>query len=279
MIREASRSLGVARIALGTVFVFRTTPLANCYPSPLCWVQGPLFGWPVPGWHAAWLGLALPPLMVACLCVIRTAAAVLFTLGIATRAAGLTASLCGLAVLAQDTFSFSFTRYLLFVGTGLLAIADGGGALALLPAPVQDARASLLLVRSFVASIYAWSAIAKLHPAWLTGRTIGALHAGQFLRGSLIDFVTRAESSRVAASISIVVVEMSLGPLLLARRTRAVGLAAALIMHALYELSAQPDVMGLVMLSLLSAFLPLRAHPSEEAQRAPPHLSAYDGWR
>ncbi len=241
MNREALRSLGLARIALGAVFMLRTTPLANWYPSPLCWVQGPLFGWPVPGWHTAWLGLALPPAVVACLCVVRTATAALFTLGIATRASGLAASLCGLAVLTQDTFAFSFTRYILFVGTGLLAIADGGAALALRPEPAGDARASLLLVRSFVASIYAWSAIAKLNPAWLTGRTIGALHAGQFLRGPLIDLLTRSEATRVAASISVVVAEMALGPLLLARRTRAVGFATALIMHALYEASAQPD--------------------------------------
>jgi hypothetical protein len=256
---ERPRSLGIARIALGTVFVFRTTPLANFHPSPLCWVQGPLFGWPVPGWHAAWLGLALPSLAVACLCVVRTAAAVLFTLGVATRATGLVASLCGLTVLAQDTFAFSFTRYILFVGAGLLAIADGGGTLALRPAPVVDARGSLLLVRSFVASIYAWSGIAKLHTAWLTGRTLGALHAGQFLRGPLIDLVTHSEAARAATSISVVVVELALGPLLMARRTRALGMATALVIHALYEVSAQPDVLGLVMASLLCTFLPLRA--------------------
>jgi hypothetical protein len=253
----ASRSLGIARIALGAVFLFRTTPLANAYPSPLCWVEGPLFGWPVPGWHAAWLGLALPAALVACLCVVRTLAAGLFTLGIVTRASGLTACLCGLAVMAQDTFSFSFTRYILFLGTGVLAIADSGASLAVRPAPAADARASLWLVRTFVASIYAWSAIAKMRGPWLDGTTLGALHAGHFLRGHLVDLVTATAPARVAASISVVVLELALGPLLLVRRTRAVGLAAAVAMHAVYEVSAQPDVMALVMMSLLCVYLPL----------------------
>ncbi len=252
---RAIRSLGVARIALGTVFLFRTNPLANPYPSPLCWVEGPLFGWPVPGWHAALLGVALPAAVMAFLCVVRTLAAALFTLGIATRASGLTASLCGLAVMAQDTFSFSFTRYILFLGTGVLAIADAGASFAVRPTPIGDARASVLLVRAFVASIYAWSGIAKMRAPWLDGTTLGVLHAGHFLRGRLVDLATATGSTRVAASISVVVLELALGPLLLVRRTRALGLAAALVMHAFYEVSAHPDLIGLVMMSLLCAYL------------------------
>lgn len=261
MTREAPRSLGIARIALGVVFLFRTTPLANVYPSPHSWVQGPLFGWPVPGWHAAWLGLTLPPAVVACLCVVRTVSAALFALGVATCASGVAACLCGLTVMAQDTFAFAFTRYILFLGTGVLAVADGGTAFALRPSPVKDARSGVFLVRAFVASIYAWSGIAKLNRAWLTGRTMAALHAGHFLHGSLIDFVAHREATRVAASISVVFVELALGPLLLARRTRGVALAAALSMHALFEASAQPDVLGLVMASLLCAFLPSGSRP------------------
>jgi hypothetical protein len=255
-VKDTTRALAIARILLGSVFLFRTTPLANVYPSPLCWVEGPLFGWPVPGWHAAWLGLALPVVFVASLCVLRTLAAALFTLGIATRASGLTACLSGLAVMAQDTFSFSFTRYILFLGTGVLAMADSGASLAVQPAPAGDARASLWLVRAFVASIYAWSGIAKMRGTWLDGTTLAALHARHFLQGHLVDLATATGPARVATSISVVVLELALGPLLLIRQTRAVGLAAAVSMHALYEVSARPDVMALVMMSLLWAFLP-----------------------
>jgi hypothetical protein len=269
----------VARVALGAVFLFRTTPLANLYPSPLCWVDGPLFGWPVPGWRAAWLGLALPATIVAFLCVVRTVAAGLFTLGVATRVSGLTACLCGLAVMAQDTFSFSFTRYILFLGTGVLAIADAGASLAVRPSRIGDARASLRLVRAFVASIYAWSAVAKMRAPWLDGTTLGALHAGHFLHGRLVDFVAATAPTRAAASIAVVVLELALGPLLLAHRTRALGLAAALTMHALYEVSAQPDVMGLVMMSLLCSYLPLRGFASvrASARASPRHPSVTRG--
>ncbi len=253
----AVRSLGIARIVLGSVFVLRTTPLANWYPSPLSWVDGPLFGWPVHGWRAAWLGLALPDGVVAGLCVVRTVAAVAFALGIATRAAGLVAALSAFAVLAQDTFAFSFTRYILFLGTGVLALSDAGGALAVRASPVHDARGSLGVVQAFVASIYVWSGIAKLGPAWLGGRTLEALHAGSFLRGPLADWVTATPSLRAGASVSVVVVELALGPLLLVRRTRGVGLVMAVAMHGVYEVTAHPDVMGLVMGGLLCAFLPV----------------------
>jgi hypothetical protein len=138
-------------------------------------------------------------------------------------------------------------------------MADSGASLALQPSPAGDARASLWLVRSFVASIYAWSAIAKMRGPWLDGTTLAALHAGHFLRGHLVDLVTATVPARVATSISVVVLELGLGPLLLNRKTRVLGLAAAVAMHALYEVSAKPDVMALVVMSLLCAFLPLHA--------------------
>jgi hypothetical protein len=250
------RWLGVTRIALGAVFLFRTTPLANLYPSPLCWVAGPLFGWPVPGWHAAWLGLALPAAVVACLCIARTLAALLFMLGVATTASGLVASISAFVVLAQDAFAFSFTRYILFLATGLLAIADGGSCLALRPSPARDPQGSVWLMRSFVASVYAWSAIAKLRPDWLDGRTLGALHDGHFLRGALADWLASTPAMRSGASVAVVGVELALAPLLLIPRTRRTGIALAVLMHGAYELTAQPDVMALVMGSLLLVFLP-----------------------
>ena len=94
---------------------------------------------------------------------------------------------------------------------------------------------------------------------WLDGTTLGALHAGHFLRGHRVDLVTATAPARVAPSIAVVVLELALGPLLLMRRTRVLGLAAAVAMHGLYEVTAQPDVMALVMMSLLCAYWPLPA--------------------
>jgi hypothetical protein len=171
-------------------------------------------------------------------------------------------------VLAQDTFAFSFTRYILFLGTGLLAISDAGSARALRPSPVLDGPSGQWLVRCFVASIYAWSAIAKLRPAWLGGRTLGALHEGHFLRGRLADWLASMAPTRVAASISVVVLELLLGPLLLFRRTRYAAIAAAVLMHVAYEVTAQPDVMALVMGALLCAFVGDSAPPNEARRQA-----------
>jgi hypothetical protein len=260
------RSLAIARVTLGAIFIVRTTPLANLYPSPLAHVDAPLLGWPVHDWHAVWLGLALPSAAVAALCVLRTAAAVLFLFGIATRPAGVIASTSALVVMAQDTFSFSFTRYILFLGTGLVALCDGGAAIALRPSRPEHPRAGLGVVQAFVASIYAWSAVAKLRPAWLSGRTLAALHEGHFLRGPLADFALSSAPLRAGSAVGIVILELALGALLLARRTRLVGVAAALAMHAIYEVVAQPDVMGLVMAALLCSFLPVGARNQFEAR-------------
>src|SRR5207249_1644961 len=105
---------------------------------------------------------ALPPKIVATLCVIRTAAAIAFLLGIETLASGLIAGVAGYLVLVQQPFGFVFTLHLLYEGTILLALTDCGSALALRPRRPRSAGSGLRLIQLFVASIYAWAAIGKL---------------------------------------------------------------------------------------------------------------------
>jgi Vitamin K-dependent gamma-carboxylase len=251
----ALRALGWSRAALGFLLVVRTTPLINRLPVPLGQMATPLLGWPEHGFRAAWGGLKLPDSLVMTLCVVRTLASILFALGVRTRIAGMAAIGAAFVVLSQDAFGFSFTLYTLFVGTWLLAIGDGGSRFALRPSAPRSPESSVGLVHSFVASVYAWSAIAKLRGAWLTGRTLRALHEGHFLAGPLADTLFATPSRCAGAAWCVVIAELALGPLLLVRRTRMGGLLLAAGMHATYEWTAHPDVFGWVMAALLISFV------------------------
>lgn len=254
----ALRPIGWSRAALGLVLVVRTTPIVNRLPVPLGHTAVPLLGWPEHGFRAALGGVELPDRLVMALCILRTIGAVLFALGVHTRVAGTVTAAAAFAVLSQDAFGFSFTLYTLFVGTWLLAIADGGACFALRPSIPRSPRSSLCLVHGSVASVYAWSAIAKLRIAWLTGDTLGALHEGHFLRGALSDALLATPTRCCLAAWAVVVTELALGPLLLVRRTRAGGLLAAAGLHTVYEWTAHPDVFGWVMAALLISFWPFK---------------------
>jgi hypothetical protein len=189
------------------------------------------------------------------LCVFRTAAAVLFMLGLWTRTAGTVAAVAAFVVASQDAFGFKFTLYTLFAGTWLLAISGGGRHFALRLSPPGIAGSSPWLVHAFVASVYAWSGIAKLRVAWLTGETLRALYEGHYLTGTLADVLFATLGRCRAAAWGVVVTELLLGPLLLVRRTRVAGLVLAVSMHAAYEWTAHPDVFGWVMIALLVSFV------------------------
>jgi hypothetical protein len=252
------RVLGWIRVAIGSIFLIRTTPLLYLFPGLLENHGGPLFGWPAPGWHVAYAGLVLPPLAIEALCIARTMAACLFTLGVFTRSMGLVAAACAYAVYAQEPFAFIFTLHVLYMSTALLALTDARASVALRPSPPQSPSSSLALVRAFVVSIYAWSAIAKLKSSWLSGATLAALYEDRYATGPLADALFTPSRVRMTAC-AVVIVEASLGPLLLARRTRLAGILLACIMHGLFEVTFHPDVFGWIMTALLLSFFPLRA--------------------
>jgi hypothetical protein len=252
------RSLGFARAALGLILVVRTTPLSRWLPWPTSHLTAPLLAWPENGFRAAWGGVEIPDGLVIALCVIRTAAAVLFMLGVRTRAAGTVVAVTALAVLSQDAFGFKFTLYTLFVGTWLLAISGAGRHFALRPSPARVAPSRAWLVHAFVASVYAWSAFAKLRGAWLSGETLRALYEGHYFPGAPADLLFATLGRCRVAAWGVVGTELLLGPLLLVRRTRVVGIVLAVSMHAAYEWTAHPDVYGWVMGALLVSFARLR---------------------
>jgi hypothetical protein len=256
-VREVTRPLAVARIALGVIFLLRTTPLANALSLafPLAAVRGPLFGWPEPGWPFAWDGLVLPDGVRIAACIVRTLAAILLVLGVRARAAGLVAGACGFVALSQDPFGFVFTLHTLFLGTMVLALTDAGCDLALVPERRLGAASGARLAHLFVASIYAWSAVAKAQPEWLSGDTLRALAEDGLLNAPAARVLLAHAGLRAAAAWSVFAAEAALPALLLAHRTRRAAVVLACIMHLFFEFGARPDVMGLVMGALLVPFL------------------------
>jgi hypothetical protein len=246
-------SHGLARIALGTVLVVRTTPLVNVLPFPLARVRGPLFGWPEPGWPMAWGDIVLPAPVLASACVVRTVAAVLFLLGVRARAAGTVAGALGLLAMSQDPFGFVFTLYTLFVGVIVLAWTDAASVLAWRPGPPIDPRSSATLVCVVTASIYVFSGIAKMHVAWLDGRALLSYAEDGLFMARAAAMLQAHDALRISAAWAAMATELGIGVSLLVPRTRRVAIVVAVSMHVVFEIVARPDVMGLVMASLLLA--------------------------
>jgi len=247
------RPLAWARIAVGGIFLLRSTPVIGLFDAGLGADVHPLLGWPDPA--VASFGLGLSPRVVAALCIVRTLGLVAFTLGAFTRAAGLAAVVAGYLVLYQAPFGFTATQHLLLQGTLLLSLADASSVLALRPARPRSPRTSAWMLRAFVASVYAWAAIAKLRGDWLDGRTLALFHEEHKLKGPLADLLLGSSTRCAISGPAVALGELALGPLLLIPRTRPFGLALALAFHLGLEWMGHPDVIGWVMLALLVVFV------------------------
>ena len=261
------RPLGWSRAALGTLFLLRTTPILA--PFHIWFLQGtwPLLGWPDGRWSAPPPSFTLPYGLVVALCLLRTACALAFTLGIGTRLAGLTAGVSGYLVLSQDPFAFINTLHLLFLGTMVLACTDAGSSFALRPNPARTPASSFALVRIFLASIYLWASIAKLHGDWLDGRILALFEQDGAFCGPLAAFLLSTPVRRTMVAWVVAMTELALGPLLLWSRTRVFGVALAFAFHAGIELTTRPDLLGWEMAALLIACWPVRS-PAGELQRS-----------
>ena len=213
--RAFLRPLAWARIAVGGIYLLRSTPVIGLFDAGLGADVHPLLGWPDPA--VAAFGLGLSTRVVAALCIVRTLGLVAFTLGAFSRAAGLAAVVAGYLVLYQAPFGFTATQHLLLQGTLLLSLADASTVLAFRPAPPRSPRTSAWMLRAFVASVYAWAAIAKLRGDWLDGRTLALFHEEHKLKGPLADLLLGACTRCAVAGPAVALGELSLGPLLLIR--------------------------------------------------------------
>ena len=252
------RPLAWSRMALGAIFLARTTPLARVFKGVLVPMMAPLLGWPEPGaWRVAALDLVLPDALVKVACVVRTAGALLFLVGLFPRVAGVVAFAAAALVAAQDPFGYIFTLQTLMLGVLVVALADSATCLAVRAEPARAARSSLWLVQGFVASIYLWAAIAKMRGPWLDGSVLQAFREEGYIHGWLADALLGGEALRRGCAWTVVGAELLLGPALLWRRTRVVALVGACLMHAVFEVAIHPDVFGWVMGALLLAFWPV----------------------
>jgi hypothetical protein len=249
------RLLGVARVLFGTLVLLRTTPLLLPLHVPYLGSTFPLLGWPTPAWHVAAWGLGLPASVVAALCIARTLAVLLFTLGIHARASGVAGGLIGWIVLAQDATGYINTFNLLFLGLVVLSMSGAGSAWALRAEPEIDPRSGLALTRAFVVSVYAWSGIAKLNSPWLHGEVLQQLRTSGIVRGWLSDALLSSATGCTAAAWGIAATELAVGPLLLWPRTRRPAVVAALAFHAVLQVTVHPDFFGFAMAVLLLAFV------------------------
>lgn len=250
------RALAWARIALGLVFSLRHTSLVSKLPGIHLPPAHALAGWPegdLAHRIAVFPWAALPNGVIAALCVVRTVAGLCFVVGVHTRLAGIVAVIAAYAVVAQDPIGFLFTTHIMYLGVLVLAMGDAGSALAWRPVPARAPRSSVRLARAFVASVYFWSAIPKLRGAWLSGAVLRAYLDLGYGRGALGSFLLGAHARESA--VLTVAVEAALPALLLWPRTRLAAVLIACMMHATFELTVRPDVLGWVMVSLLLVFL------------------------
>jgi len=251
-----AQPLGWGRIALGTLFLLRTTPVLAPFGLDFTIHTFPLLGWPGSDWQGRAVGLALPAWAVGALCIVRTLAALCFLLGVRATLAGLVAGASGYLVMIQDPFGFVGTLHLLYQGAIVLALTDATSVLALRPDRPRNVVSSLLLVRAFLAAIYFWAGIYKLRPDWLDGRTLALYEADGALSGPLSALVLSTAWSRAMVAWAIALTELSLPVLLFWRRTRRFAPFVALGLHAAIELSANPDLLGWEMAALLLCLWP-----------------------
>jgi Vitamin K-dependent gamma-carboxylase len=247
--------LGRARVALGAVFLLRTTPLLAPLRIPFLSDTVPLLGWPDGHVHFTPFIPVVPGGVLAALCIVRTLAALAFMLGLRARAAGLLAGGLGYLTVLQDPARFYTTHHVIFLGTLLLAATDAVASCALVPAAPRSPRSSAWLMRGWVASIYLWAALAKVRPDWLDGRTLGLLAREGLLRPSVATTLLATASGRAWVALGTVATEVALGVILLVRATRRIAVVLAVAFHLGLEWAASPDLFGWAMIALLLVFL------------------------
>ena len=247
--------LGVARILFGMLVLLRTTPVLLPLGIPYLVGTYPFLGWPAQTWHVAMLGGLWPDAVVKALCVARTLAILLFTLGVRAREAGVAAGVLAWAVMSQDAGSYINTFHLLYVGMVVLGASGAGSSRALHREREVDLASGLALTRALVVSVYAWSGYAKLNAQWLRGDVLESLCASRAVRGPIADALLTSPGAFAATAWLVVATELALGPLLLWRRTRRAALVLALTFHAVLEISMHPDFFGFAMAILLLAFV------------------------
>jgi len=248
----ALKRLAIARVAIGVIFLLRTTPALEWLG--VGWAERTLLGGGEGAWHPTPFGFALSSGAMTSLAIVRTVAAVAFCVGLEARWAGVVASALGYLALEQDPMGYVNSLHLLFSSTLVLALADSQTVLAIRPRPPSSPRTSVWLIRGLAMSVYAFSGLAKLNRDFLSGHALMNLHSDGELKGTIADLVCASLARARAASVLAAAFELAIPCLLVCRRTRRPALIVALVFHLVIEISMHPDIFGWLMVSLLFAF-------------------------
>jgi len=181
--------------------------------------------------YVPWLP-QLAPSALPWLVALWAAAALFFACGWWTRTAGVALAAAILYGLLLDEQTYSNHLYLLVLIVLLLVLANAGAALGV-DARRGDVRPraegyAVWLLRTLVSATYAFAALAKLNPAYLSG----AMLAG-YMSPTLL--VALPETARLpfvlACSWGTIVVELGLAVALWSARWRRLAVAAGAALH------------------------------------------------
>ncbi len=181
--------------------------------------------------YVPWLP-QLGPAGIPWLVALWAGAALLFTCGCWTRTAGVVLAAAMSYVLLLDEQTYSNHLYLLVLVVLLLVLANAGGALGVdarrgRVRPHAEAYAVWLL-RTQVSATYAFAALAKLNPVYLSGATLAGYMSADLL-------VALPEAMRLpfvlACSWGTIALELGLAVALWSARWRRVAVAAGVALH------------------------------------------------
>lgn len=252
-----ARALTVVRVGLATLVLLRTSDWTRAF-FPMdhhAWVTGQEYhpaieGVVEPAFHSGWLP-AFPSGVVAALVLARTVLAVTLLVGFRSRTSAALLVLVGYALMAQDRFRFLHHLHLLWLLCGWMALAPSGH-LGIDRGPRRVPRWSVQLLRWQLLVVYVSAGLAKLRFDWLSGQTLESLARHGLLEG----WATRVPASALAPAV--VVAELGIPLLLVAHRTRTVGVFAAFAFHASIEPAMMVSTFGALMMLWATLFFPWR---------------------
>lgn len=231
-----SRPVGIVRAAVGAAAILKlayAVPLLTALSQPQAFRIPRLSGLPMPSPEAmlGLLGLWL-------------AAAAAFSLGWRTRLSGAVLTTVLGVVLLLDRQLYASHLYLLFLLCLLLTVADSGAAFSL------DARRTggrpwipawpAVLMQLELTIVYAFSAVAKLNPAYLSGAMLVDVLSEPGLLGVPAAWVTPGRLAPLAWASILLELVLACG-LWLPRWRRPVA-AAGIAFHVLIVLTLTPAV-------------------------------------
>lgn len=192
-------------------------------------------------WVRPWPGLGLHVH-----CALMAFVALGVAAGVRARACAAVFGVLFAYTVLLDQTHYNNHYYLLVLLSGLLAVVSTRGA-----AP----RWHVLLVQAQLLLVYAYAGVAKLNPDWLAGEPLRHWLGGR-AEGSLAEALLRAAWTPVAISWAGAAFDLSVAPLLVWRRTRALGLMAASAFHLTNAFLFDIGVFPWLMLASAALFLP-----------------------